>query len=129
MLGFPLTRPPSPARGEGTASQRPRPAPSPLAGEGWGEGEPKAPTAVKATVNSRKRPLMVNRAMVNAKPPCTIHADFCENLLDSGRILRFKKPVKYVQRFDFNHKTVHPAAPGAATRRIFSRIINTIAGT
>jgi hypothetical protein len=70
---------------------------------------------------------MVNVLTVNAKPPCAIHADFCENMVDSGRIPRFKKPVKYVRRFDFNHETVHPAAPGTVTRRIFFRGINTIA--
>jgi hypothetical protein len=67
---------------------------------------------------------MVNSGMVNGPksyfpPPC-----FCESFAVLGRIPRFQNPVKYVRRFEVNHKTVHPARASAVRRRYFSRFIN-----
>jgi hypothetical protein len=57
---------------------------------------------------------MVNAGMVNASASCLLSAHFGEFFWVSGRILRFKNPVKYSQRFDINHETVHFAEAGAA---------------
>ena len=52
---------PSPARGEGTASQRAQPTPSPLAGEGWGEGAFFLRPDSFVSAGGRKRPFAVNQ--------------------------------------------------------------------
>lgn len=41
---------------------------------------------------------MVNSDTVNAGTWCLILAYLCENLLDSGRFVRFKNYVKYASR-------------------------------
>jgi hypothetical protein len=57
---------------------------------------------------------MVNAGMVNASASCFLSAHFGEIFLVFGRFPRFRNPVKYSQRFDINHETVHFAEAGAA---------------
>ena len=72
---------------------------------------------------------MLNPAVVNAKPPCAIPADFCENMLEFQVDFRISKnPLNMCNGLILTIKRCIQAAPGAMTRHVFSRIINAIAG-
>ena len=47
---------------------------------------------------------MVNANVVNARVACSNRADFCVFLLDSGRFMLFKNPVKYSPIFEINQE-------------------------
>ena len=50
---------------------------------------------------------MLNAGRVNAAGVNAFRRDSCGNDRDSGRISRFKNPVKYKAKSPVNHETVH----------------------
>ncbi len=50
----------------------------------------------RTVCNKKSTIVMLNAGVVNAGPPIFFLPQFCESFCDSGRILRFKKSVKYI---------------------------------
>jgi hypothetical protein len=68
---------------------------------------------------------MVNTDMLNARIACSIRPDFCVFLLDSGRFLLIKKPVKYTRIFDINQSKVRRLRSSASIDHKKRQDINT----
>lgn len=71
---------------------------------------------------------MVNIALVNAGALCFPRAHIRDFLLDSGRSLRFKNPVKYSTNSRINHETVHSLLRTAHAICILCNRVNVLAG-
>jgi hypothetical protein len=70
------------------------------------EGPGGAKSKYKGTVKAVAGATTVNAIVVNAKTLPVSHVDFCEIFRVFGRILRFRKSVKYKCNFHIKHKMV-----------------------
>ncbi len=68
---------------------------------------------MRAILNTKSTTAMVNAKTVNAVSGNCFLPQICESFCDSGRILHFKKSVKYSRNLSVNGKTVHLALPVA----------------
>ncbi len=57
---------------------------------------------LRAAGNEKSTIDMLNAKTVNAASPIYFLPQFCESFRDSGRILRFKNPVKYSRGSEVN---------------------------
>ena len=81
---------------------------------------------MRAILNSKSTIGMVNANRVNAVSQIFLLPQFCEFFCDSGRILHFKKSVKYSGNLSVNAKMAQFALPAATMPLRVSCNINEI---